>query len=107
MKRWEIFCGIPEGRDVGDADPILRDLARVTGGYTVYPVTGGWIGGDGKLVKDTTIVVVTWGVNIERAIETACERLRSVFLQDSVVAVATEVTTIMDVFPGKRRDLND
>lgn len=104
MKRWEIFCAVPKGTDLNNAEPILRDLARVTGGYTLLRSTGGWIDDGGKLVTDTSFVVVTWGTAVETAVETACSRLRARFAQDCVIALATDVTNVLHVYPSRKRE---
>lgn len=104
MKRWEIFCAIPDGIAIEEAQPILRDLARVTGGYTLLRSSGGWVDDGGKLVTDESFIVVTWGTNVESAIETACSRLRARFNQDCVIAVATDISDVQHVYPSRKRD---
>lgn len=104
MKRWEIFCAIPDGITIEEAQPILRDLARVTGGYTLLRGTGGWVDDGGKLVTDASFIVVTWGTNVESAIESACSRLRTKFAQDCVIAVATDISAVQHVYPSRKRE---
>lgn len=104
MKRWEIFCAIPDGIAIEEAQPILRDLARVTGGYTLLRSSGGWVDDAGKLVTDKSFIVLTWGTNVESAIESTCSRLRTKFAQDCVIAVATDISDIQHVYPSRKRD---
>lgn len=105
MKRWEIFCAIPSGIAIEEAQPILRDLARVTGGYTLLRSSGGWVDDAGKLVTDESFIVVTWGTGVESAIGAACSRLRARFNQDCVIAVATDISDVQHVYPSRKREV--
>ena len=104
MKRWDIFCAYPPSTTWKEAhikaQPILRDLARTTGGYTIVPGNGGWVDDGGKLVIDFSFMVTTWGKDVETAIECACARLREQFKQDSVIAISSSVGTVMSVYPN-------
>ncbi len=67
-------------------------LIRHFGGYTLQEAEGGWIGDDGTLYEEHTIVIYLSDTNLDKVHAAADEMIR-VFNQSSVLIQANETTT--------------
>ncbi|MBQ6233259.1 MAG: DUF3574 domain-containing protein [Clostridia bacterium] len=67
-------------------------LIRHFGGYTLQEAEGGWIGDDGTLYEEHTIVIYLSDTTLDKVHAAADEMIR-VFNQSSVLIQANETTT--------------
>lgn len=67
-------------------------LIRHFGGYTLQEAEGGWIGDDGTLYEEHTIVIYLSDTTLDKVHAAADEMIR-IFNQSSVLIQANETTT--------------
>ena len=68
------------------------------GGYTIQEAHGGWIGDDGTVYQEYTIVIYLSDTTLD-AVHEACDELIGVFNQSSILIQANETTT--EFYSGK------
>lgn len=53
---YKVYAGKPPNPDWNKLAQLEAYIAKATGGFTRYEVTGGWVDGDGKLVTEPALV---------------------------------------------------
>jgi len=67
-------------------------LVRHFGGYTIQEAEGGWLGDDGTLFQEYTLIIHLSDTNLE-AVHNAADEMLEVFRQSSVLIQANETAT--------------
>ena len=67
-------------------------LIRHFGGYTVQEAYGGWVGDDGQIFREYTLVIYLSDTT-EEQVHAAADELLATFRQSSVLIQANETTT--------------
>ena len=67
-------------------------LIRHFGGYTIQEAHGGWVGDDGKLYQEYTLVIYLSDTTLDK-VHAACDELVKTFNQSSVLIQCNLTTT--------------
>ena len=67
-------------------------LIRRFGGYTIQEAHGGWVGDDGKLYQEYTLVIYLSDTTLDK-VHAACDELVKTFNQSSVLIQCNQTTT--------------